>query len=422
MSKIYGLADCNNFYVSCERVFNPLLEGRAVVVLSNNDGCVISRSNEAKRMGVKMGEPIFKIRNLVEKESIRVYSTNFILYGDMSERVMNTLRDFTPSMEIYSIDEAFLDFTGFGNDSINRLGEEIVYKTKKNTGIPISLGISKTKTLAKIASKLCKKYPKLNNLCIMTEDYQIDKVLNSFPIEDIWGIGRKYAVKLNSLGVKTAKDFRDLSPLWVQKNMGIVGIRIQKELGGEAVIDFEANPENKKQICTSRSFTKALDEFDRIFQYLSGFAAISAEKLRKQNSVCGRILIFILTDVYKENLPQHYQSSIIVLDNHTESTIVLVSKVYEALLKIYKPGFKYKKVGVILDDISLKDQTSASLFNEIDSVKHSKVMRAMDSVNKIYGKKSLKLLAEGTYGYSSNRNLLSKRYTTSWDEILEIRI
>lgn len=419
---MYGLADCNNFYASCERVFNPSLQNLPVVILSNNDGCVISRSNEAKKIGIKMGQPIFELEALVKKKAVKVLSSNFVLYGDMSSRVMDNLKKFSPSTEVYSIDEAFLNLSGIEISKLQNLGLEIVNTIKKNTGIPLSLGISNTKTLAKVANKLCKKYPKLNGVCVMTKKEDIAKVLKKFPIEDVWGIGRRYSKKLMNMGVITAYDFTQLSPLWIRSNMSIVGLKTWKELNGEPCIEFEENVSDKKQICTSRSFSKNLDEIEELYKSIAHFASISAEKLRRQRSVTGQIQIFILTNVYREDLPQYYQSIVVPLENHTDSTIELVKIACKALTKIYKPGYKYKKAGIILSDISRKNETPGSLFCETDLVKHHNLMTTVDNLNTKFGKHFVKLAAEGVEGIKANRNLLSPKYTTDWNDIIEVKV
>lgn len=419
---MYGLADCNNFYASCERVFNPNLQNTPVVVLSNNDGCVISRSNEAKKIGIKMGQPIFELKELVKDNRVKVLSSNFILYGDMSSRVMDNLARFSPAIEVYSIDEAFLNFSGISINNLQNLGDSVVKAVKKNTGIPLSLGISKTKTLAKVASKLCKKFPKLNGVCVMIKEDDIIKVLKKFPIEDVWGIGRRYSKKLISIGVKTAYDFTKLSPLWIRANMSIVGVKTWKELNGESCIEFEENVSDKKQICTSRSFSKHFEDLEELYKSVAHFTSVSAEKLRRQKCVAGQIQVFILTNAFREDLPQYYQSIVVPLENHTDSTLELVKFACKALSKIYKPGYKYKKAGVILTDISRKSETPGSLFCETDLIKHQNLMSTIDRLNNQFGKHFVKLAAEGVDGIKANRNMLSPKYTTSWDDIIEVKV
>jgi DNA polymerase V len=417
---MYGLADCNNFFVSCERVFNPSLIGKPVVVLSNNDGCVISRSNEAKALGIKMGVPVFKIKSLAEKEGVIFYSANFALYGDLSARVMERLKSFVPSIEIYSIDEAFLNFGGMSSESIKLTGEEIVRKIKRETGIPISLGVSQTKTLAKVAATLSKKYPKLNNFCLMDREEDINKVLSKFPVEDIWGVGRSYSKMLKSNKINTAADFTAITVGWVKSKMGIVGVKSWRELHGEPCIEFEDRIPDKKQICTSRSFSQDIYEFEEICRAVATFTASSAEKLRRQKGVCREIIVFILTNRFKDSENQHFQSVIVPVENYTDSTFELVERACAGLKNIYKPGYGYKKAGVIITDISRKADITPSLFFERDRYKESSVMTVMDEMNTRYGRHTLFTAAEGVEKIRANQNFLSKRFTTSWDDIIEV--
>ena len=257
---MYGLADCNNFYASCERVFDPSLAGRPVVVLSNNDGCVIARSNEAKALGIGMGVPYFQIRELAARGGVAVFSSNFVLYGDMSERVMDTLRSLVPRTEVYSIDEAFLCFDQTDPRALGEFGRRIAHTVRRNTGIPVSLGIAPTKTLAKIASKLCKQYPKLDGCCCMYRQKDIEKVLRGFPVGDIWGIGRRHAERLRRRGVATAWDFTRLTPEWVRREMAVTGLRTWQELRGEPCFGLETAPVRKQQICVSRTFARDISD------------------------------------------------------------------------------------------------------------------------------------------------------------------
>ena len=419
---MYGLADCNNFYVSCERVFNPSLRGRPVVVLSNNDGCVISRSNEAKAMGVKMGEPIFKIKELVERNNIVAYSANFSLYGDLSARIMERMRSFVPSIEVYSIDEAFLNFDGMTEEYVIKTGEEIVRKIKMETGIPVSLGVSRTKTLAKAATRLAKKYSKLHNFCLMSREADIRKVLTNFPVEDIWGVGRAYSKMLKSNKINTAFDFTGMSEGWVKSKMGIVGVKSWTELQGIPCIELEDRALDKKQICTSRSFSKDIFEFEEICKAVATFTATSAEKLRSQKGVCREILVFILTNPFKEQAQQHYQSVLVPMENYTDSTFELVERACEGLKKIYRSGYGYKKAGVIITDICRKSDVTPSLFYERDRFKEDSVMSVMDELNCRYGRHTIFTATEGVEKIRANQNFLSKRFTTSWDDILEVKV
>lgn len=418
---MFGLCDANNFYASCERVFNPSLIGRPVVVLSNNDGCVIARSNEAKELGIAMGASYFQIKQLARRANVAVFSSNFVLYGDMSRRVMGLLKKFVPATEVYSIDEAFLDFSGIDNAELDELGHEIARTVKRCTGIPVSIGIAPTKTLAKIASKLCKQYPKLKGCCFMHRQQDIEKVLRKFPIEDVWGIGRRYAKMLKANGVDTAWDFTQLTPEWVRKRMSVVGLRMWKELRGEACIGFEQAPADKKQIATTRTFAHDIDDFGELHQSVAQYVAACAEKLRKQNSVCGEIVVFILTNRHKDNIPQHYESHLLKLSVPTDSTLELTKYASGLLRQIYRKGYAYKRAGVILSDISSKTGTQRDMFDATDRDKHDRLMKAVDGLNASYGKPKIVTAAEGFERFKMNRQHLSGKPTTDWSQIIRVK-
>lgn len=421
MNKFFGLADCNNFYASCERVFNPSLVERPVVVLSNNDGCVIARSNEAKKLGIEMGAPYFQIKQLARRGNVAVFSSNFVLYGDMSRRVMGLLKKFVPATEVYSIDEAFLDFTGMDETKLDELGHKIASTVKRYTGIPVSIGIAPTKTLAKIASKLCKQYPKLNGCCFMHRPQDIEKVLRKFPIEDVWGVGRRYAKMLKANGVDTAWDFTQLTPEWVRKRMSVVGLRMWKELRGEACIGFEQAPADKKQIATTRTFAHDIDEFGELHQSVAQYAVACAEKLRQQNSVCGEIVVFILTNRHKDNIPQHYESRLVKLSVPTDSTLELTKYASGLLRQIYRKGYAYKRAGVILSDISSKKGTQRDMFDTTDRDKHDRLMKTVDGLNASFGRHKIVPAAAGMKFFKMNREHLSKKFTTDWENIIRVK-
>lgn len=308
---MYALADCNNFFVSCERVFRPDLNGKPVIVLSNNDGCAVARSNEAKALGIKMGVPFFKIRHLIEKHGIIVFSGNMALYGDMSRRVRLTLQEFAPSLEVYSIDEVFLDLHGMQIEDFGKYAREISRLCLRNTGIPVSIGISPTKTLAKIASKLCKQYPKLRGGCYMHRPEDIEKVLRKFPVEDVWGIGRKTTPKLYQRGIRTAFDFVKMDEERVRALMGITGVRTHRELRGIPSIKFEDSVVTKQSICVSSSFSKEITDCRDLCSQVANFAAKAAEKLRGQESVAFEMVVFAMTNRFRENAPQAYKSLLV---------------------------------------------------------------------------------------------------------------
>ena len=403
-----GLCDCNNFFVSCERVFRPDLNGKPVVVLSNNDGCIISRSNESKALGVKMGAPLYQIRPLIEKEKITVFSSNYQLYGDMSNRVMLLLKEMAPSVEIYSIDEAFLDFSGFDNESLQQKGREIVRAVRRNTGIPVSLGIAPTKTLAKIASKLCKQYPRLEGCCVMSRPEDIEKVLRKFPIEDVWGIGRRFASMLTSGGIKTAFDFSRLPKEWVKSRMSIVGVRTLNELNSIPCIEFEHAASDKKSVCVSRSFAKDIYSKEDLRTSLSAFTTLVAEKLRNQKSCAARMNVFIVTNRHREELPQSYENALIRFETATDSTLEITSKAISALNSLVKQGYGYKRAGVIMSDIYPKNGICGTLFDTIDRPKHTKLMPVIDDINSQNGRNFIGVAWRGFRALLTNRYYVSQ--------------
>ena len=419
---MFGLCDCNNFFVSCERAFDPSLEGRPVVVLSNNDGCVVSRSNEAKAIGIKMGQPLFQIRDLVNRENVKVCSSNYHLYGDMSQRVMMTLKQRVPAIEIYSIDEAFLQLDGIPTERLKTFGEELARTVKRNTGIPVSIGISHTKTLAKVASKLCKKYPKLNNACLMHRDEDIRKVLEKFPIEDVWGIGRRQTKMFKECRIATAAQFRDLPEEWIDNRLNITGKRTWLELKGTPCIDFSHETADKQSITVSRSFSKELYSIDELHETITTFAGIATEKLRKQQCVAQELQVFILTNRHREDQPQHYECGQVQFATATDSTLEIVKAATATLAKIYRKGFGYKKSGIRLSRITPATAVQGSLFDSVDRPKHKKLMAAIDRINAEMGRESVKLVSQGTLTDHTNREHLSPQYTTRWEDIMVVKV
>ena len=398
---MYGLCDCNNFYASCERLFRPDLVGRPVVVLSNNDGCIIARSNEAKALGIGMGQPFYQIRPLVDRGQVAVFSANFALYGDLSRRVMATLRSLVPGIEVYSIDEAFFDLRGMA-EPLDELGRSIGRTIRRNVGIPVSIGIAPTKTLAKIASKLSKQYPRLNGCCYMHRPEDITKVLRKFPLMDVWGIGRRYGKMFD--------------------RMGIVGLRTWNELQGMECISFEHMPPRKQQITISRSFPKEIHTLEELDPIIAEFASMCAEKLRGEGSVCGEVQSYLFTNRHREDQPHRYETSLQLLPEPTDSTLEIVRQARIALRQVFQPGYGYKKAGVILSQITPASEQQGSLFSPLDREKHARLMEALDSVNKLHGKGTLIVAAQGTEPFRMNREHLSPRYTTDWNELLTIKL
>lgn len=420
---MYGLADCNNFFVSCERVFNPSLNGKPVIVLSNNDGCAVSRSNEAKALGIKMGAPLFQIQDIVLKNNVTVFSSNFALYGDMSNRVHSILRGMVPAIEIYSIDEAFLDLHGMNlsSEGFDTLAKAISKKCFKCTGIPVSVGIAPTKTLAKIASKLCKQYPKLQGGCFMHRPEDIEKVLRRFPIGNVWGIGRKFSKRLMAFGVNTAYDFSMMNPERVQREMGKPGLNTWRELRGEECIKMETEVADKQQICISRSFAKEIFDFDELSEQVSLFAGMTCEKLRHQKSACHHALVFVLTNRHKIDVPQQFEGKMITFPVATDSTLEINKSVLETLSMLFRKGYGYKKAGVILSGIIPAIDVQPDLFDTLDRPKHTKLMKTIDAINAQNGTHTLCLGSQTLDGIKMNRNHLSQCYTTKWSEILRVK-
>jgi DNA polymerase V len=418
---MFGLIDCNNFYASCERVFNPLLNGRPVVVLSNNDGCVIARSAEAKALGIPMGEPAYKLKALIEANQVAVFSSNYVLYGDMSHRVMTTIAQFAPDMEIYSIDEAFLLFDGFENIDLKEYGEKIVRTTTRNTGIPVSLGVAPTKTLAKVANKFAKKYKDYKGVCIIDTDEKREKALKLTAVGDVWGIGRQYAKKLEYYSIHTAWDFTQRSKSWVRHTMGVVGERTWLELRGTPCVEMDKTT-TKKSICTSRSFGERLTELSPISEAVSNFAASCAEKLRKQHSLASVIMVFIQTNPNATNLPQHCKQVVLQLPVPTNDTTELINFALRGLKAIFAEGYQFKKAGVIVSELVPERPLQGDLFDTRNRDKFSKIMTVMDSLNASYGKQKVKIAAQGfDRKWKLKNERLSPCYSTKLEDVLEIK-
>ncbi len=418
---MYALIDCNNFYASCERIFRPDLNNKPIIVLSNNDGCVIARSNESKALGIKMGQPYYQVREVVENCGVEVFSANLTLYGDISARVMQVISQICYSVEIYSIDEAFVDLSGLDIERAKQIGDEIVYKVRKFVGVPVSVGIAPTKTLAKVASKLCKQYPKLNGCCLMYKQEDIGKVLSKFPLSDVWGIGRRYRAFFSGVGVKTALDFINLKEGFIRKRMGVTGLRTWRELRGDACIMIEDSHVDKKQICTSRTFAKEINDYEELKGALMNFLSRCAQKLRVQNSTCCQMRIFMTTNRFKEDTSYKSSSAIARFDTSTDSTLQMAKALDILLNSIYDKGVMYKRAGVILEDILPANCVQLNIFDNVNYSKHSKLMEVIDKINSEQGKNILILAAENSGAISMGRSKLSPCYTTSWDDLLTVK-
>ncbi len=419
---MFALIDCNNFYASCERLFKPELRNKPIVVLSNNDGCVIARSNEAKALGIPMGVPAFKLKEEFKKNNIHVFSSNYALYGDMSMRVMNTLSAFTPDIEVYSIDEAFLKFDGFELLDLPKIGKEIRRKTTKDTGIPVSVGFAPTKALAKVANKIAKKFPeKTGNVFFITDDISRIKALKWLKIGDVWGIGRQHTKRLQSINVNTAYDFTLLPDEWVRKEMAIVGLRLKRELEGKNSLDLEEK-KIKKAIATTRSFETMYDDFENLQERVSTFAVSCGEKLRKQNSCCGSITIFLHTNGFREDLQQYSKNILLKTEYPISSNMDLVKYAVWGLKAIFKEGYKYKKAGVIVSDITPSGESQMNLFVN-SNPKHDTLMKVVDKMNRIYGRAIIKLAIQDTKRtWKMNQTMLSPKYSTKLSDIITVNV
>ena len=418
---MYALIDCNNFYASCERVFQPNLIGKPVVVLSNNDGCVIARSNEAKEVGVPMGAPFFEYESLFKEKNVKVFSANFTLYGDMSSRVMSILADYSDEMEIYSIDEAFLKFQGFQNFNLTEYGIGICNRVKQWTGIPISIGIAPTKALAKVANRIAKKYAKqTNSSYVIDSDEKRIKALKWLKIEDVWGIGRQHAKKLNSFNIKTAYDFTLKNDSWVKQYFSVVELRLKKDLEGIPTLDLEEIP-TKKSIATTRSFDRNYTKYEELKERVSTFAVSCAEKLRKQKSCCNSLMVFVQSNRHRKELEQYNKSIVIKLPYSTNSTIELSKFAVQALNKIFKEGVSYKKAGVVIMDFVNENDKQIAIF-ENSNPKHVELMKSMDKLNANIGQQKVKLGSQDSKKvWKMKQDNLSNRYTTKLAEIIVIK-
>lgn len=420
---MFALADCNNFFASCERVFRPDLQGRPIIVLSSNDGCAVARSNEAKALGIKMGAPLFQIKDIVKRHNVALFSGNMALYGDMSQRVRWVLEEYAPSVEAYSIDECFLDLRGMTGIDFDAYAKEISAQCWRQTSIPVSVGIAPTKTLAKIASKLCKQYPKLRGGCYMHRPEDIEKVLRKFPIEDVWGIGRRSTPKLKAIGVCTAYDFTQLSRPTVRSMLGITGLRTWNELRGVACIEFEDGFEAKQSICVSRSFSSEIYDVAELQEQIANFASMVAEKLRGQRSATAEMVVFAYTNRFKESQPQTYSNSLITFATPTADQRTIVAEAAHATQKLFKSGYGYKKAGVVATKILPEGEIMRSLFDDTAALeREQKITSALDSINATFGAGTIKLAVQGSGKIKSASESQSPHYTTRWSDIPKVTV
>ncbi|MBS3767961.1 MAG: Y-family DNA polymerase [Candidatus Cloacimonetes bacterium] len=421
MDNLLALVDCNNFYASCERVFNPKLENKPIVILSNNDGCIVARSDEAKKMGIPFGKPYFKIKDELEKKNVFAFSSNYELYGDMSRRVMDTLGKFTPELEVYSIDEAFLSLTGI-KKNMQTYGFNIKNTVKKWTGIPVSVGIAKTKTLAKVANHVAKKVEKLNNVYDISsfDEKKIDKLLSLINVEEVWGIGRQYGKLLHKNNINSALDLKHVKDSWIRKHMTVVGLRTVYELRNQQALELEEITPPNKQIVSSRSFGKDMSDKKSLEEAVATYATRAARRLRRQNLYADHITVFITTNRFKEDQPQYSNSKVFKLPEPTNDTKEIIKIAHKNLDKIFKSDFKYKKAGVMLDGIVPEEQSQTSLFtSEYFRKRNQKLMQEIDAINDKWGKNTVTYASNGrkNSSWKMRREIKTPSYTTCWQEI-----
>ena len=431
---MYGIIDCDNCYVSCERVFRPDLEGKPVVVLSNNDGCVVARSNEAKAMGIKAGIPYFQLEQMFPGKKIAVFSSNYELYGELTGRVVDIIRSEAPSYFRYSIDECFVKFPDTDNVNLKEWGEQLHKKIRQWVGMPVSIGIAPNKTLAKVASHFAKKVPGYNHCCLIDNDEKRQKALKLYPVDEVWGVGRRYAARLADVGVKTAYDFSALHGDWVNVTFRNVTIwRTWAELNGKDCVPDEEYAA-KKSICTSRSFNGMVDDLDTLSTHVSNYAARCAEKLRSQRSVASVVAVFAHTNFFREDLPQYSNFAEVTLATPSNSTVTIVQAAKDVLRGIFIPGYRYKKAGVIVMGVTPDTPVQHDLF-DIAPEKYARLRcldEAIDRVNRIYGTETVVL---GAQQYQANKetgkadvfanairhDFRSGNPTTRWKDIIKLK-
>ncbi|MDB2354811.1 Y-family DNA polymerase [Flavobacteriaceae bacterium] len=417
---MFALVDCNNFYASCERVFNPNLQHKPIVILSNNDGCIIARSDEAKKLGIPMGAPIFKYRTLIANHNVKVFSSNYSLYGDMSSRVMSILKQFTPDIQVYSIDESFLKLEGFEGYNLTDYGISMKNRILKWTGIPTCAGIAPTKALSKVANKIARKYPnQTNGVYVIDTEVKRIKALKWTKIKDIWGIGKKLSNRLATKGCKNAYDFTQLHESWVKSNMSVVESRLQRDLLGMPTLDLEVQ-KSKKSIATTRTFEKPLKELDEIKERVSTFAFVSGEKLRRQNSHCHMIIVILRSNYFREDLKQHYATKVISLPYPTNSSLVLSNYAIKAIEEVFKKGIEYKKAGIILTGLVPSNNYQLNIFDWENS-NHQPLMKAIDNINYRFSNKIKLANQDLKKTWKMKQDHLSPNYTTNLQDIIKVK-
>ena len=421
MKKAFALVDCNNFYASCERLFRPELNGQPVVVLSNNDGCIVARSNEAKALGMPMGAPLFKVKHLIARHKIHVFSSNYALYGDLSHRVMDVLRQMEPDVEVYSIDEAFIALPVTKVWDRVKYAAELRERVRKHVGIPVSIGIATTKTLAKIANRVAKKEAQFNGVFDLVGNSQIDQVLEKIEVNDVWGIGGRSTEKLNNRGIYTALDLKRADDTWIRKQLTVVGARTVMELNGISCISIENAPACPKSIMTSRSFGHPVTDFEDLREAVITFVSIAGAKLRKQGVEAGALNLFISTGPFDEKA-QYSNNQTITLHQPTSSTPELITAALQGLKSLYRSGYRYRKAGIMLAGIvqqGYSRQLDLFSFSQPAVKEDKELMTALDKINSKWGRSTIQygMTTAEEKPWSMQQTRKSPAYTTNWQEL-----
>lgn len=421
MDTIFALCDANNFYVSCERIFQPKLIGRPVIVLSNNDGCVVARSEEAKQIGIKMGVPVFQVEQMIDAYDVKVFSSNYALYGDMSQRVMSALGSFTPEIELYSIDEAFLHLDKPKRSSVTEFAREIQQRVYKWTGIPLSIGIAETKTLAKLANHLAKKSDKARGVLDLTRSPYQDYALDCTPVERVWGIGRQYKKLLNSRGVLTARELRDVDVRWARQAMTVIGARIVEELRGNSCLPLESCPQPKKSLTCSRSFGRMVETLSDLREAVASFTIRVAERLRKNQLAAGAITVFVATNRFSKVEPYYSNSVTVEMAYPTDTTPELVERATDCAERLYREGCRFKSAGVILSALVPASPITMRMYGDKRWRRSRSLMQAIDNINSRFGRDAIKYGISGIgQRWQTKFEKRSQGYTTSWKELLQV--
>ncbi len=415
---VFALVDCNNFYASCEKLFDPKLAGKPVVVLSNNDGCVVARSAEVKALGIPMGVPWFKIQKEAKQYGIVAFSSNYALYADMSNRVVEVLGQFTPNLEVYSIDESFLDLTGFNRDLVE-YGQDIRQRIQQWLGLAVCVGIAPTKTLAKLANHCAKKgLAGTDGVCDFTtmSESQLDRLFADIEVSEVWGVGRKIDARLAPMGISTVRQLRDADPDMIRATFSVVLERTVRELRGVSCLDLEEVAPDKQQIMCSRSFGQYVEDREQLEEVVACYVSRAAEKLRHQDSLAGVLMVFIRTNPFNPKDPQYHRSLTIPMPEPTADTRILISWALKVLRRMYRPGFAYQKAGVMLSDLRPRMMAQASLFADPEDDRGRQLMATLDAINGRWGRGTLRSAAEGMEKpWQMKRQRLSPRYTTDWE-------